>query len=50
MKGQSKSPLNSSLLSQSFNHSFTNQSQRDRSPVPSLDQILAEKMQAINDF
>lgn len=41
-------PLNLSQVN--FPQSFTKSSARERSPVPSLEQAVTEKLKAINDF
>lgn len=55
MKSLSKSPnhhLNTSAvgLNQSFTGSFQKASARDRSPVPTIEQALAEKLKALSDL
>lgn len=56
MKSLSKSPnhnLNTSSLSQSFQHQQqqqNKQSARDRSPVPQLEQALADKLKAMGEL
>ena len=50
MKGLSKSPLKVSHLSHSFNQSFSNSSARDKSPAPSLEQAISDRIQALNDL
>jgi hypothetical protein len=41
-------PLNLSQVN--FPQSFTKSSARERSPVPSIEQAVTEKLKAINDF
>ena len=50
MKGLSKSPLKVNHLNHSFNHQYSNASARDKSPAPSLEQAIEERIKAINEL
>ena len=50
MKAMSKSPLRVPNLNHSYTHNYSNCSARDRSPGTSLEQAIADRLQAINEL